>query len=129
MTTDAGSNDTTNNLLDTTTNNLTDTTTYNLTDTTTNNLTDKDNRTTEGNSTTTYNTTDTIDSSGTEKLDGNQQGNKSALEKVIEEYSRSRKGLSGKYTYPQLIMQLRETFINVYMMILRICILSRCSFI
>lgn len=87
------------------------------------------------NSTVTYNTTDTKDStdSGTAKstttynstVTDNQttSGSESTssttngTEKALENYMRSKKGMSGKWSYADLVQKLRGTFVNVYNMI------------
>lgn len=107
----------------------TDETTYNTTDTITKN----------GSSETTYNTTNTISDTGkntitydtnvttdttgnstdnsTEETTGNKNITNNSMEKRLEDYTKTNKGMNGKYSYQELLMMLRETYINVTQMI------------
>lgn len=101
MTTDAG-----------TTTQTTDgnsTTTYDVTDT--RNTTNE----TTGNETTTYDTE--ITDNSTQTTEATRETNTTDTEKALENYTRSKKGMSGKYSYPELLNALRSAIINVYDMI------------
>lgn len=61
-----------------------------------------------------------LNNDGTNSYNSSNNRNKtiSGVEKAIEEYTRTRSGATGKYTYMQLLEQYRNTFLNVTRMLI-----------
>lgn len=103
---------------------LTNRTTESGTSTTTYGKTDNNTRTNDLSSATTYGKTDTrtLDLSGdstfSQTVNNTRNKTISDVEKAIEEYTRTTKGKSSRYTYMQLLEQYRKTFLNIEQMLI-----------
>lgn len=93
-------------------------------ETVTNDLTDTENKTSTGEETVTYNltdkrdTTETIGDNTDETTTNTRTTEDNGLEKQLEHYVSTKKGLTGQWTYQDLIRKYRELIINVDAMIM-----------